>query len=31
MAVAPMDDPWALATGRRLIPSICFPTYTGNR
>jgi hypothetical protein len=26
-----LDDPWALATGRRLIPGVCFPTYTGNQ
>jgi hypothetical protein len=31
MAVAPLEDPWALATGRRLIPGVCCPTYTGNQ
>jgi hypothetical protein len=27
---APSDDTWALAAGRRLIPGVCFPSYTGD-
>jgi hypothetical protein len=28
MALAPLDDPWALAA-ERLVPDVCFPSYTG--
>jgi hypothetical protein len=29
IALAPFDDAWALAAGRRLIPGVCFPNYAG--
>jgi hypothetical protein len=25
------DDSWALAAVRRLIPGVCFPSYTGSQ
>jgi hypothetical protein len=31
IALAPLDDSWALAAGRRLIPGVCFPSYTGSK